>query len=178
MKILTMANFNTTVNKMLATKVRWNDTLDQALCDSVINNLSNPVLTQGIAVTPPASIEVSGIQCTLYVIYNPYMVISRGWAVAGCLTDTISQIVVFVDDDFMAMSKNTQEFIVWHEIGHIEHRHNSVMLIRNIKHEYEADLFAKTRSNADGVQALTEISKYVTTLSKIELRKRITALVR
>ena len=173
MKVLTPFNFKEEVDKVLANKVRWNSTLDNELCASVLNNMYNPVLTQGIQVKQPTAIEVCGVQCTLYVLYNPYMVMGSGWSIAGCITDTVSNIVVFVDDDYMALSHNTQDFILWHEVGHISHRH--VCTERNIQQEYEADLYAQSVYGY-GVKALVEIRRIVPYAGKTEMVKRINHL--
>ena len=175
MKKLTLSNFKKVATKMLSRKRRWNDTLDSALCNSVLLNVHNSVFTQGIPVHNRI-VSVNDITCSLIVLYNPYMVISRGWAIAGCMTDTVSQIVVFVDDDYMQMSKDTQEFIIWHELGHIEYAHNTPLGVRRITQEYEADEYAETHSG-HGIKALKEIAMYVTTKrSRRELSLRISHL--
>lgn len=171
MRVLTPKNFKKVANKMLRKKKRWNNTLDNALCDSVLSNVYNPVFTQGIQVDNRI-VTVNSIKCTLIVIYNPYMVISRGWTIAGCLTDTINQIVVFVDDDYMCMSKNTQDFIVHHELGHIVHSHCTKLGARHIDQEYEADMYA-AQCITNGIEALTEVNTYVSarkTKKEISLR--------
>lgn len=174
MKILTEKNFEREGNKMLSKKQRWNNTLDVELCKSVLLNVQCPVYTQGIPVHSQM-VTINDTLCTLMVIYNPYMVISRGWSVAGCLTDTVSQIIVFVDDDYMQMSKDTQEFIMYHELGHIACNHNSVLGIRNINQEYEADMYA-SKYSTHGIAALTEISTYCHDKAKKELKLRINYL--
>lgn len=174
MRILTPKNFKKVADKMLSKKQRWNDTLDKALCDSVLINVHNPVFTQGIPVHNRI-VTVNNITCRLIVIYNPYMVISKGWAVAGCMTDTVNQIVVFVDDDYMHMNKNTQEFIIHHELGHIVHNHCTKLGMRHIDQEYEADMYA-TQYSIHGIEALTEIATYVTRKAKKEINLRINHL--
>ena len=175
MRVLTPKNFKKVANKMLRKKKRWNNTLDNALCDSVLSNVYNPVFTQGIQVDNRI-VTVNSIKCTLIVIYNPYMVISRGWAIAGCMTDTVNQIVVFVDDDYMHISKNTQEFIIYHELGHIACNHSTRLLsMEHINQEYEADMYATQHSN-HGIEALTEVSKYVCRKAKKEINLRINHL--
>ena len=174
MRILTPKNFKKVANKMLVKKQRWNDTLDSALCDSVLTNVYNPVFTQGIPVHNRI-VTVNNIACRLIVIYNPYMVISRGWAIAGCMTDTVNQIVIFVDDDYMHMTKDTQEFIIYHELGHIVCNHSTRLHMRHIDHEYEADTYASTHSS-HGIEALQEISNYVCRKAKKEISLRINHL--
>ena len=173
MRILTPKNFKKVADKMLSKKQRWNDTLDTTLCDSVLANVHNPVFTQGIPVHNRI-VTVNNITCKLIVIYNPYMVISRGWAIAGCMTDTVNQIVVFVDDDYMHMSKNTQEFIIYHELGHIVCNYSTRLLsMRHINQEYEADMYAIQHSN-HGIDALVEVSTYIITRkAKKEINLRI-----
>ena len=103
------------------------------------------------------------------------MVISRGWSIAGCLTDTVNQIAIFVDDDYMHMSTDTQEFIIYHELGHIVHNHNIKLSMEHINQEYEADMYATQYSN-HGIEALTEVSKYVCRKAKKEINLRINHL--
>lgn len=153
MRVLTMENFEREANKMLSKKKRWDSSKDKELCQTTLNNVYCPVYTRGISVFGKL-MQVSNTLCTVQVLYNPYMVISRGWAIAGCLTDTVSQIVVFVDDDFMRLSANTQKFIVHHEIGHIEYRHDAS--IRTLDTECEADAYAAKRC-PKAKDALTEL---------------------
>lgn len=174
MRVLTPKNFKKVADKMLSKKQRWNDTLDTALCDSVLANVHNPVFTQGIPVHNRI-VTVNNITCRLIVIYNPYMVISRGWAIAGCMTDTVNQIVIFVDDDYMHMSTDTQEFTIYHELGHIVHNHNIKLGMRHIDQEYEADTYASTYSS-HAIEALTEVSQYVCRKTKKEINLRINYL--
>ena len=174
MRILTPKNFKKVADKILAKKQRWNDTLDKALCDSVLTNVHNPVFTQGIPVHNRI-VTVNNITCRLIVIYNPYMVISRGWAIAGCMTDTINQIVIFVDDDYMHMTKDTQEFTIHHELGHIVCNHSTRLYMRHIDQEYEADTYASTYSS-HGIEALQEIANYVCRKAKKEINLRINHL--
>ena len=174
MRILTPKNFKKVADKMLAKKQRWNDTLDKALCDSVLINVHNPVFTQGIPVHNRI-VTVNNITCRLIVIYNPYMVISRGWAIAGCMTDTVNQIVIFVDDDYMHMTKDTQEFTIYHELGHIVCNHSTRLHMRHIDQEYEADTYASTHSS-HGIEALQEIGNYVYRKAKKEINLRINHL--
>ena len=174
MRILTPKNFKKVANKMLRKKKRWNNTLDNALCDSVLSNVYNPVFTQGIQVDNRIVI-VNSITCRLVVIYNPYMVISRGWAIAGCMTDTVNQIVIFVDDDYMHMSTDTKEFIIYHELGHIVCNHCTKLDMRHVDQEYEADTYASTYSS-HAIEALTEVSQYVCRKAKKEINLRINHL--
>lgn len=167
-----MKNFEGESNKMLQKKQRWNSTLDKDLCKSVLDNIKCPVYTQGVLIYSKPLV-VNNILCTVRVIYNPYMVISRGWSIAGCLTDTISQIVIFVDDDYMRMTDDARKFIMFHEIGHIAFNHKCNFVLRNIKHEYEADAYAVSNINVDAIQVLTEISLYVSRTAKREIKRRI-----
>ena len=115
---------------------------------------------------------VGKVPCTVQVIYNPYMVIANGWSISGCYTDTVEQIVIFVDDDFMQLSKETQQFVFYHEIGHIACCHESNSISRILEYEYEADAYAASKSNVDAVQTLTELLPY-TPQAEEEIQKRI-----
>lgn len=160
-KTLTPQNFEREVNKMLSKKERWNSSKDKELCQTTLDNVYSPVYTRGISVLGRL-VQVSGILCTLQVLYNPYMVISRGWAIAGHFTDTVSQIVVFVDDDFMRLSADTQKFIVYHEIGHIEYGHyRHTCLLRDLDKECEADAYAAKHCPGVAQEALTELLQYI-----------------
>lgn len=173
MKILTPKNFKKETDKILSKKQRWHNALDNELCQSVLSNVEHPVFTQGIPVSNQM-VTINNILCTLMVIYNPYMVISRGTAIAVCMTDTVSQIVIFVDDDYMYMSKNTQQSIIHHELGHIVCNHNTILGIRRIAQELEADAYAVSIVGKENmINALHELTTYTSRLSRKEIIYRI-----
>lgn len=172
MKRLTKRNFKKEVDKMLLTKNRWNSSLDKELCKSVLDNIDCPVYTQGISVYGRL-LMVGKVPCTVQIIYNPYMVVANGWAIAGCYTDSVEQIVVFVDDDYMQLSKEAQKFVFYHEIGHIACWHSFTDASRILDYEYEADAYAVSKCcNVDAVQVLTELLSYAPQ-AKEEIQKRI-----
>ena len=174
MRVLTVENFEREVNKMLSNKKRWNSSKDKELCQTVLDNMYCPVYTRGISVFGKL-MQVCHTLCTVQVLYNPYMVISRGWSIAGCLTDTVSQIVIFVDDDFMRLSAEAQKFTVYHEIGHIECGHTCSF--RDISKEYEADAYAANHCTK-AQDALTEIQDMIDDEeSRKELELRIKHVV-
>lgn len=58
---------------------------------------------------------------------------------------------IMVDDEFNIAPKGVREFIIWHEIGHIDHHHTEYLL----EDELDADRFAaKKVGNDNAIEAL------------------------
>ena len=83
--------------------------------------------------------------------------------------------VVFIDEYFELLSKETQQFILAHEEGHIEG--NLLSTKRNIEFEYLADTYAMKKLNLspkEVIQYLTEVKEVVNTFSCMrDVNKRI-----
>lgn len=180
-KPLSQEQFKVFVDKALVKETRWNSSLDNDLWTSCVLNFNNKVYTQGITAKEAKTVNINGIPCVLSVLYNPYMVTSIGGAIAVCLTDTRSQIVVFVDDKFMSMTEASQEAIIQHELGHIANEHVAILGVRQVDIEVQADMYAVSKVGVDDVvNALLEIKGKLKGLmywaSRKELNKRIKVL--
>jgi len=175
MKKLEPKAFKEFIDKELAKEVRWNDTLDDALFDSVLANTQNVLYTQGITVQDPSTVRINGDAYVMTVLYNPYAVMSVGAIVAACYYNAFNQMVVFVDDKFMALSANSQAFTLQHEIGHIQHKHYSIMGNRYLDEESAADNYACTQtSKSIGISTLLEIKSVLKGFKYWRSRKELT----
>lgn len=171
------------VNRELANETRWNSSLDKDLLISCLSNASLMVYAQGIAVREPEPMFIHDTDCVITVLYNPYVVKAQGCSVAVCLTDTVNQIVIFVDDRFMVLSPDTQAFTIHHELGHIVNLDMSERGTRNMDYELAADMYAANKTSTDiAVKALIELkglfcgSEYEASAN--ELSERINAMIK
>lgn len=157
--VTTLEEFKVIADEILEKKDRYNSTLDNALFNE-LNKLSiAPFTVQGIKVVEDKQITISNISCTVYTLYNPYMVYAYGASVCVCLSDTVNQVVLYVDDDYFKLSDNVKRFTLYHELGHIEYHHvfNNATS-RKIKLEKEADSYALTYMNKKQAKnALSEV---------------------
>ena len=85
-------------------------------------------------------------------------------------------LVILVDEDFSKLSRNEQEFLLWHELGHNKY-HKDSNDERNIKEEYEADEYsAENIGYEKAIQALIDIEASLirlqlpSDLEEVELR--------
>lgn len=162
-------------NLVLRKKTRYNSSMDSFLWNEAITNTIMPAFTGGIVVEEARPIVVGDIPTKLTVKYNPYALYIRGFAGAVVVVDWIGRVIIFVDDDYFALSKETKEFMIQHELGHIAHRHEgSTVLDRRLEKEHEADLYASRTVNA--VIALESIKSIVKGKAKKEVEKRIQLL--
>jgi len=181
MKALEPKDFKSFVDEELKKEVRWNDTLDDALFETMVNNTQNVICTQGIAVQEPSTVPINDTEYTMSLLYNPYAVMSVGCMVAVCYFNAMNQMVIFVDDKFMSLSHNSQAFTIQHEIGHIHNKHYSIMGNRYLGEEHAADSYACTQTSKDiGISALREIKSVLKGFgywrSRRELTKRINCI--
>lgn len=57
---------------------------------------------------------------------------------AVCVQYTSGKYVIYVDNNYMSMPKRVQEFIIWHELGHI----HEDGVVRTLECECRADAYA------------------------------------
>lgn len=180
MKRLSNKQFEKKANKILSTKERYCDTLDEALLMEVFSKIQTaPHLVQGIKVTNNLQEEVANTECFVYTLYNPYMVMALGGSICVCVTDTVNQIVLFVDDDYMLLSDTAKTFTLYHELGHIDKAHQFTLGKREIEKEKEADAYAlKHLTQAEAKVALFEMSHLLSDNKKAakELKLRMEAI--
>ena len=161
--------------------------LENELCEQAVLNYNYPVNTKGVILREAYPMEVSGVACTVETLYNPYALMLKGLGIASSVTDTVSKIVILVDDTYMLLSKNAREFVKWHELGHIECRHSATAttsldrMMKSYKgsvdrREIEADSYAASVMGRDrAYAALREMAHfYKKGLAYKELKRRAT----
>lgn len=174
--VYTRAQAYAECRKMLKKKDRYNKELDDTLFEEAYINITqgHAVFAKGIMIHTE-EIKMHEIDCKFMIIYNPFVVYLSGCAYAVCFTDTINQIVVFVDDDYFKLSENAKTFTKYHELGHIYHKHQITIGSRFLAFEYEADNYASQYCN--GVDALLELKHTIKRKDpRIELHRRIREL--
>ena len=157
----------------------------EALLEEALTNTTTPYMTKGIAVRKPFTVSINDIDCTVYTLLNPYAVMLHGYKCAVCVTDTVNQIVILVDDHYMKLTENARDFVQWHELGHIELKHvftkrSALKRLFNIlkgiteDNEIMADKYAlsKTGNKSRAFAALMELSYTCNGLARKELRRR------
>lgn len=156
----------------------------EALLEEALMNMGTPYMTKGIAVKDPFIVPINNIECTVYTLFNPYAVMLHGYKCATCVTDTVNQIVILVDDSYMKLTKGARDFVQWHELGHIEQNHvfnkrsplkRLINILRGITEDNEinADKYALSMmGNYKSFSALMELSFLCRGLARKELRRR------
>ena len=105
---------------------------------------------------------------------------------SNCLCRVNDIDVIYVNNEFMKLSENTQSFILYHELGHIQYGHNKVDFEENekmnrkrkwfsklglvVKEEIQADLYAVKRLGKE--KALEAITDTIELLNTKELKVR------
>lgn len=175
MKALQPKEFKTAIDKDLLKVNRWNDTVDTDLFNSVVLNKDTPLYTQGLPVYDTKTITINDTAYALTVLYNPYMVASVGCMIAICCYNCFNQVVVFVDDRFMSLSEDAKTFTINHELGHLYHRHYSMIATtRTLDNEHAADSYACTKSNSNtAIKALKEIKSLLKGFKYLKSRKEL-----
>lgn len=143
---------------------------EKELLFSALTSKAYPVYTTGNVISE-GNVNITGIDCTYQVLFNPYLLLLSNLQSAAVITDTVSEIHIYVDDSYMRMSATTQEFILWHEIGHIALDHPAQTTkerLRDIPNgvvsaiELAADMHSVAKVGADNaISALTELSNII-----------------
>jgi len=121
------------------------------------------------------------------IVYNPFIVMQANACIAvnaGRYNETgIPLTIIFVDGLFYKLSKDSQKFIIFHELGHSVRGKKK---FRKLMEEKSCDRFAKANlHNVSAVGALREVRNTVAStrgnrilkkISLVEIEKRIAAV--
>lgn len=111
--------------------------------------------------------QAVGTEGTIVVVDHEF-VRAHGYQLAVVATYENGKHDIFVDNVFMDLSPETQQFIIEHEIGHIMHRHKTELKQRQWdmfwgkvhQHEIEADQYAAHMVGKEAaIRALKELYK-------------------
>lgn len=112
----------------------------------------------------------------ILIVYNPFIVMQSGACIAvnggRYETDSLRPLtIIFVDGLFYRLSKDSQIFILFHELGHSVRGRKR---FRRLKEEVACDKFAKANlKNTSAASALTEVRKLVASARGNRILKRI-----
>lgn len=121
------------------------------------------------------------------IVYNPFIVMQSGACIAvnaGRYNETgIPLTIIFVDGLFYKLSKDSQKFIIFHELGHSVRGKKK---FRKLSEEKSCDRFAKANlKSISAANALCEVKNVITSvrgnrilkkISLVEIEKRIAAV--
>lgn len=122
------------------------------------------------------------------IVYNPFIVMQAGACIAVNAgkyeTETVPLTIIFVDGLFYKLTKDSQKFIIFHELGHSVR--GKKKFLRKLSEEKSCDRFAKANlHNVSAVGALREVRNTVASargnrilkqISLVEIEKRIAAV--
>lgn len=109
------------------------------------------------------------------IVYNPFIVMQSNACIAvnaGRYNETgIPLTIIFVDGLFYKLSKDSQKFIIFHELGHSVRGKKK---FRKLSEEKSCDRFAKANlHNVSAVGALREVRNTVASARGNRILKRI-----
>ena len=120
------------------------------------------------------------------IVYNPFIVMQSGACIAvnaGRYGTGIPLTIIFVDGLFYKLSKDSQLFIIFHELGHSVRGKKK---FRKLSEERACDKFAKANlKSISAANALREVKNVITSvrgnrilkkISLVEIEKRIAAV--
>ena len=121
------------------------------------------------------------------IVYNPFIVMQSNACIAvnaGRYNETgIPLTIIFVDGLFYKLSKDSQKFIIFHELGHSVRGKKK---FRKLSEERACDKFAKANlKSISAANALREVKNVITSvrgnrilkkISLVEIEKRIAAV--
>lgn len=141
----------------------------------------------GYSIEPDNTVIIDNTE--LYVSYNPYLhlFINRVGSIALIINGTTE---VYVDAQFRNMSRNTQNAILCHEMGHRKNAHNpgitymfdrikAVLNGKVLPMELEADAYAVSIIGKNNmISALKELATHTHGLTRKEFFYRVKAIER
>ena len=121
------------------------------------------------------------------IVYNPFIVMQSGACIAVNAgkyeTETVPLTIIFVDGLFYKLTKDSQLFIIFHELGHSVRGKKK---FRKLSEERACDKFAfENLKSISAANALREIKNVITSvrgnrilkkISLVEIEKRIAAV--